>query len=223
MTQIAETPVSAKPVAWWHWHKRLYNWVLHWADTKYGMVAMITIALLEPIFVPIPADIMLVGMSLGKPKRALHYGLITAFFSVLGGTIAFTLGLLIGGERVIEFFSAISVGPLELGYRAEQALDFYDAYDFWAISISALTPVPYMLFSWVGGMAGVSLGKFVIISLIFRTLRFGSEAMLFYLFGQKAREIIEKYFNIATCVAIVLLMIIVYVVRSIGAYFAEGL
>ena len=208
-----------EPVAWWHWHRRLYNWVVHWADTRFGIVALIVLAITEPICVPIPADVLVIGLCLGKPRRSLRYGLICSFFSVLGGTIAFSLGLAIGGERVVNFFEQISFGPIDLGSRAHQALEIYRQYDFWAIAISALTPVPYMLFSWVGGMAKVSLLKFVGISVIFRTMRFGGEALLFYFLGEKARRLIEKYFNIATIVVIILLAVVVYLVRWLGHIF----
>jgi len=201
-------------VAWWHWHRRLYNWVVHWADTRFGVLALIILALTEPICVPIPADVMVVGLCLGKPKRSLRYGLTCSFFSVLGGTIAFSLGLAIGPERVVDFFSAIA-----LGAKAKFALDLYTKYDFWAIAISALTPVPYMIFSWVGGMAEVSLLKFVGISLVFRTMRFGGEALLFYFLGEKARRLMEKYFNITTVVVIILLICVVYVIKKIGHLF----
>ena len=170
-------------VAWWHWHRRLYNWVVHWADTRYGMAALIVLALTEPICVPIPADVLVIGLCLGKPKRSLRYGLTCALFSVLGGTIAFSLGLAIGPERVVDLFSTIG-----LGTKAQLALDLYTKYDFWAIAISALTPVPYMLFSWLGGMAEVSLVKFVAISVVFRTMRFGGESLLFYFLGERARR-----------------------------------
>jgi len=205
---------SGESVAWWQLHRRLYNWVVHWADTPYGMVALIVLALTEPVCVPIPADVLVVGLCLGKPKRSLRYGLTCAFFSVLGGTIAFSLGLAIGPERVVDLFDTIG-----LGAKAQLALDLYTKYDFWAIAISALTPVPYMIFSWVGGMAEVSLLKFVTISIVFRTMRFGSEALLFYFLGEKARRLIEKYFNIATVVVIILLAVVVYVVRWLGHIF----
>jgi len=207
---------SDKPVAWWHWHKRLYNWVVHWADTRYGMAALIVLALTEPICVPIPADVLVIGLCLGKPKRSLRYGLTCALFSVLGGTIAFSLGLAIGPERVVDFFNTIG-----LGSKAQLALDLYTKYDFWAIAISALTPVPYMIFSWVGGMAEVSLLKFVTISIVFRTMRFGGEALLFFFLGEKARRLIEKYFNIATIVVIILLAVVVYVIKLLGRMFSE--
>ena len=211
---------SNESVAWWHWHRRLYNWVVHWADTRFGMLALIVLALTEPICVPIPADVLVIGLCLGKPRRSLRYGLTCAFFSVLGGTIAFSLGVVIGGENVIKFFEQISFGPVHLGEKAQQALGLYRRYDFWAIAISALTPVPYMLFSWVGGMAKVSLLKFIGISVIFRTMRFGGEALLFYFLGEKARRLIEKYFNIATIVVIILLAVVVYVIKWLGHIFA---
>src|SRR4030042_5812942 len=99
---------SVEKVVWWHWHRRLYNWVVHWADTRYGVLALIILAITEPVCVPIPADIMVIGLCLGKPKHALRYGFLCSFVSVLGGTIAFSLGLAIGGERVIHFCEWIS-------------------------------------------------------------------------------------------------------------------
>jgi len=221
MSDVAEKTRQQKSVAWWHWHRRLYDWVIHWADTRFGILALILLALTEPIFVPIPADVLVIGLCLGKPRRSLKYGLTCAVFSVLGGTIAFSLGLAIGGENVIKFFEAITFGPIHLGHKAQQTLELYDKYDFWAIAISALTPVPYMLFSWVGGMANVSVLKFVGISLIFRTMRFGGEASLFYFFGKRARVLIERYFNIATVVVIVLLIVIAYIVRQVGHMFTR--
>ncbi|MBL7215491.1 MAG: DedA family protein [Phycisphaerae bacterium] len=212
-------PSVKENVAWWHWHRRLYNWVVHWADTRFGVLALIILAITEPICVPIPADVLVIGLCLGKPKSSLKYGLLCSFFSVTGGTIAFSLGLAIGPERVIHFFDVLSVGPIQLGDKAQQALELYQRYDFWAIAISALTPVPYMLFSWLGGMAEVSLVKFVGISLVFRTLRFGSESLLFYLFGEKARRLIEKYFNTATVVVILLLAILVFVMKKVSHLF----
>jgi len=220
MNDIAKQPQQSESVAWWQLHRRLYNWVVHWADTRFGVPALIVLALTEPICVPIPADVLVVGLCLGKPKRSLRYGLTCAFFSVLGGTIAFSLGLAIGGERVVSFFEQMSLGPIHLGDKAHQALELYQKYDFWAIAISALTPVPYMLFSWVGGMAEVSLLKFVTISIVFRTMRFGGEALLFYFFGEKARRLVEKYFNLATIAVIILLAVLVYVMKKLGHIFS---
>jgi len=223
MTETTQTTCAAKhprrPAAWRHWHRRFYDWVIHWANTRYGVPALIVLAVVEPVCVPIPADVLVVGLCMGKPQKAIRYGLICSLFSVLGGTLAFLLGLAIGPERVVGFFESISVGPLHLGDKAQKALELYQRYDFWAIAISALTPVPYMLFSWLGGMAEVSLVKFIGVSLIFRTLRFGGEGVLFRLFGQRARDLIEKHFNTATVIAMALLVAAVWLIRRLGHLF----
>jgi len=228
MNDIAEWPQQSKPVVWWHWHRRLYDWVIHWADTRYGVLALIILAITEPVCVPIPADIMVIGLCLGNPKRSLRYGFLCSFVSVLGGTIAFSLGLAIGGERVIQFcqrltpfFARITFGLFhpELGNLAKLTLELYQKYDFWAIAIAALTPVPYLLFSWLGGMAGVSIVKFILVSIVFRTMRFGSEGVLFFFLGEKARRLIEKYFNIATVIVIILLVMLAYIMKKLGHIF----
>ena len=203
-------------VTWWHLHRRLYNWVIHWADTRFGPLALVLLAITEPICVPIPADVLVIGLCLGKPRNSIRYGLTCAFFSVLGGTIAFSLGLAIGGENVIALFDKV-----HLGSKANLALELYQKYDFWAIAISALTPVPYMLFSWLGGMAAVSIKKFILISLVFRTMRFGGEALPFYFLGARARRLIEKYFNPATIVVIILLAGLAYAMKKLGHLFTD--
>ena len=205
---------NEQKIAWWHWHRHLYNWVIHWADTRFGPLALVLLAITEPICVPIPADVLVIGLCLGKPKQSIKYGLTCAVFSVIGGTIAFSLGLAIGGENVIALFDKV-----HLGDKANLALGLYQKYDFWAIAISALTPVPYMLFSWFGGMAEVSIKKFILISLVFRTMRFGGEALLFYFIGRPARRLIEKYFNLATIIVIVLLVVLVYAMKKLGHLF----
>ena len=215
MNKVKDIEIKQSALLWWHWHRWLYNWILHWADTRFGMLALIILAVTEPICVPVPVDVLVVGMCLSRPRRSIRYGLICSFFSVLGGTIAFSLGLWIGGENVIAFFEKV-----HLGSKADLALRLYRQYDFWAIAISALTPVPYMLFSWLGGMAEVSLSKFIVISVVFRTIRFGGESLLFYFLGEKARKLIEKYFNIATVIVIVLLALVVYIIKKIGHIFA---
>ena len=120
-----------KKLPWWHWHRHLYNWVIHWADTRFGPLALVLLAITEPICVPIPADVLVIGLCLGKPKQSIKYGLTCAVFSVIGGTIAFSLGLAIGGENVIALFDKV-----HLGDKANLALGLYQKYDFWAIAIA---------------------------------------------------------------------------------------
>ena len=202
----------------WQIHKRLYNWVLSWAEHKYGPVAMVIIAFVEPIFLPVPADLLLLAMCLAKPKRALRYGALVAAFSIAGGCLAFGLGIALGGQNVIDFFHSIHLGPIDLADKAELTLKIYRKIPFWAVATSALTPVPYMLFSWLGGFAKISFPLFIFTSLIFRTLRFGSEAVLIYFLGEKAKPLIDKYFNLVCCAVIMLLAVLFFLTKLITNY-----
>ena len=49
------------------WIRRLYDWVLHWADTPYGTAALFLLAFAESSFFPVPPDVMLAPMALAKP------------------------------------------------------------------------------------------------------------------------------------------------------------
>lgn len=201
----------------WHVHKRLYHWALHWAETRYGGAAMAVLAFSEAIFFPVPADVLLIALCLGRPKRSFFFGLICVSFSILGGCVAFGLGLAIGGDMVKQMFDVV-----HLGHKAEQAMSFYRTYDFWAVAVAALTPVPYMVFSWLGGISQISFAGFVLASVIFRSLRFFSEAGIIYFAGPRARSWIEKYFNLASILAIVLVLVLVLALRAVSKLFPAG-
>ena len=218
MMPMNQQITQAKPIGRWQLHKRLYYWVLSWAQHKYGPIVMVSIALVEPIFLPIPADLLLLAMCLGKPKKSIRYGLLVSGFSIAGGCLAFGLGLAIGKDRVLAFLENAPLGATYLQTKTDQALILYAKYDFWAVAISALTPVPYMLFSWLGGFAKISFWLFLLTSLVFRSLRFSSQAVLIYFLGAKAKPWIDKYFNLVCCAVIGLLIILFLLSKMIGQY-----
>ena len=92
---------------------------------------MVVVALFEPIFLPIPADLLLMAMCLAKPKKSLRYGALVVTFSILGGCLAFGLGMAIGDQTVVDFFHTLKFGPLNLGQKADLTLDIYRKIPFW--------------------------------------------------------------------------------------------
>lgn len=83
---------GARPVPWWHLHRRLYNWVLHWADTPYGTPALCVLAFTESSFFPIPPDVLLIALGISKPRRAFYYATVCSALSVLGGMFGYLIG-----------------------------------------------------------------------------------------------------------------------------------
>ena len=53
--------------------RRLYNWVLSWADSPHGLIALAGISFAESSFFPIPPDVLQVALSVSKPKKKLSF------------------------------------------------------------------------------------------------------------------------------------------------------
>ncbi len=65
--------------------RKTYDWVISWANSKWSQVALAINSFSESIFFPVPPDVLLISLSLGKTKRALYFAAITSIFSVVGG------------------------------------------------------------------------------------------------------------------------------------------
>ena len=84
--------------------RRLYDWVLHWAETPYSTWALFVLAFCESSFFPIPPDILLVSLAVAVPKKSFRYALICSVGSVLGGCFGYLIGwkfMTIIGNKII--------------------------------------------------------------------------------------------------------------------------
>ena len=73
--------------------KSLYDWVLSWADSKYGTLALFLVAFCESSFFIVPPDVLLIALAVSKPKRSFYYALISTIGFVLGGMFGYFIGL----------------------------------------------------------------------------------------------------------------------------------
>lgn len=190
------------------WHRRLYHWVLSWAEHPQATWALFALAFAESSFFPIPPDVLLIALCLGQPRRAWWYATVCTTGSVLGGLAGYAIGMGLYesvGRPILEFY-----GLMEK-YGEVQAL--YRRYDVWAVGIAGLTPIPYKAFTVTAGAFGISLPGFVAASIIGRGLRFGLVATLLRLWGEPAREFIDRHLGILTILFAVLLVGGFFVIR----------
>src|SRR3989338_7658299 len=181
--------------------RKLYDWVLSWAHKKYSSFALFVIAFTESSFFPIPPDVLQIALSVSKPKKSFFFALISSIGSVLGGIFGYFIG----------FFLFDSVGKLiidTLGYQSQfdAVGNLYKSYAFLVILTAAFTPIPYKVFTIAAGFWQVGLFPLIAASIIGRSARFFLVAALFYFFGPKIKELIDKYFNWLTIIFIVLLI-----------------
>ena len=76
-----------------------------------------------------------------------------------------------------------------------QIQGLYDQYDFWAVFLAGLTPIPYKVFTLSAGVFDINFGVFVVASALSRGLRFFAVAALIYRFGPPIARFIDRYFD----------------------------
>ena len=188
--------------------RRLYNWVLGWADTKYGVPALAIVSFAESSFFPVPPDPLLMALSLGKPKRAFWYALVCSVMSVLGGIFGYFIGWALWG-LMSSFFLTYVFSP--------EAFDFvrvqYEQNAFLAILGAAITPIPYKVFTVSAGVFHINLLYLILASAIGRSARFFLEAGLVYFFGEQIRNFIDKYFNLLVTLFFILVLAGFFIVK----------
>jgi len=170
--------------------RRLYNWVLSLAESRYGIWALFAIAFAESSFFLVPPDVLLIALSVGAPKKALRFAGVCTAGSVLGASVGYLLGwefyeLL--GRKIIDFYSAGD------SYDAVKAL--YERWDAVAVMVAGFTPIPYKVFTIAAGAFKINFATFMLASLVSRGARFFLIGALIWWLGPGIKDFIDRYFN----------------------------
>ncbi len=185
--------------------KRMYLWVLHWAETPYGTPALFGLSFAESSFFPIPPDVLQIALSISKPKRSFYYAAVSAVASVLGAILGWYIGYALWAGFLESFFLNYVPGVTDKSIAKVQGL--YAAYGFAVIAIAAFTPIPYKVFTITAGMGStISLPVLIAASIFGRSARFFLVATCIYFFGPTVKHYIDKYFELITIVFTILLI-----------------
>ncbi len=183
--------------------RKLYDWVLHWADTPYGALVLFLLALAESSFFPIPPDALLIALCLGAIKKSWRFAFYTAVASVIGGIIGYFIGYGIW-PLVNSFFFKYVPGFSESFFL--QVMANYNEYGFWYVFLAGFTPIPYKVFTIASGVFKLNFFLFFLASTLSRSLRFFAVAGLFRKFGPGIKVFIDKYFNILAILFFILIV-----------------
>lgn len=181
--------------------RQLYDWVLHWAHTPYAVPVLFGLAFVESSVFPIPPDVLLVALCLGRPRQSFYFATVCTVGSVLGGLFGYLIGHQFWHLTSTFFFNYIFSENLFL-----QVQSIYNKYDFLAIFVSGFTPIPYKVFTIAAGVFNINLFTFTIASICGRSGRFFLVALLIFLFGKKVKDFIDKYFGLLTVAFTVLFL-----------------
>ena len=171
------------------WIRKLYDWVLHWAETPYGIPALFILAFAEASFFPVPPDVLLIALAVAIPKKSFKMALYCTTASVLGAILGYAIGMFFFdavGNRIIDFYG--------IHEQFEYVAQKYTDNAFAAITIAGFTFIPFKVFTIAAGVFHVNIFVLVFASILSRGARFFLLAALIYHFGPTIKAFIDTYF-----------------------------
>ncbi len=183
------------------WLRRCYHWTLSWADHPQAQVALFFIAVIEASIFPIPPDILLVTLALGRPELGIRLALLATAGSTIGACIGYSVGMLLFvsvAQPLLGFYGAIDQ------FNHVQAL--FSEYGLWVVLIAGFSPVPFKVVTIAAGAFGLPFSSFIAATVVSRGARFFIEGGLLQWGGERLRALVEKYFELLT-IAVAMLVI----------------
>lgn len=179
--------------------RKLYDWVLNWAETPYGPAALFILAFAEASFFPIPPDALLIVLVLGSSTKAFRFASICLTASIAGAIFGYVIGHYLWWTpsneftNIALFFFNNIPGFTQTAFFDIQKL--YTEYDFWIIFTAGFTPLPYKAVTISSGAFNINVVMFLVASIISRGARFFLVSFLIWKFGPNIKAFIDKYFN----------------------------
>ena len=73
--------------------RKLYDWVLSWANKSSEPKVLAGISFAEASFFPIPPDVLLIPLALVRKEKALSFGILLTISSIPGVVLGYGIGL----------------------------------------------------------------------------------------------------------------------------------
>ena len=190
--------------------RKLYDWVLHWTDTKYGMPALFILAFAESSFFPIPPDVLLIALAMGKRSKAFRFALVCSIGSIIGGIAGYSIGHFAwwSGKNVYSslalfFFDNVPGFSVDIFQKIRSQ---YELNNILIVFTAGFTPIPYKIITITAGAFNINFPMFLLASSVSRTARFFLVSLLIWKFGEPITTFIDKYFNLLTIIFTILLL-----------------
>ena len=181
--------------------RSLYNWTLKKAEHKYSSWVLSIVSFAESSFFPIPPDVLLIPMIIAKRTKAWTYAFICTLSSVFGGVVGYAIGFFLFnsiGILIVEFYHLTnSFNTFE---------NYYKEYGMLIVLGAGFTPFPFKFITIASGVFSLNIFLFIFTAFIARGFRFYLLAILLFIFGEKIKFLIDKYFNILAVLFFILLV-----------------
>lgn len=167
--------------------KHFYNRCMSWAEHPHRERYLVGVSVFESFIFPLPTALLMIPMVIATPDKWVRLATITTLMSVLGALIGYYLG-----------YAAIAIiepWVIKMGWWEQLLLakDEFAVYGVWAVTLGAITPAPFKLFTITAGILSMSLLPFFIAALLGRSLHFFLIASLMAWAGPKMEPVVRRY------------------------------
>ncbi|MBI2220035.1 MAG: DedA family protein [Acidobacteria bacterium] len=184
------------------WLRALYDWTMKWADTPQSLWALFFIAFAESSVFPIPPDVLLIAIVASNTRRWLTAAAVCTGGSVTGAMLGYAIGwgfMATLGQGIIDFYQA--------RHYWDRVVTLYQGeWGVWFLAAAAFTPIPYKVATIAAGATQMPFVPFVLVSTVGRAGRFFLVAAILRVFGGAVRARLEKNFDLAAALFMVLLV-----------------
>ncbi|OOF85565.1 hypothetical protein BKG93_04430 [Rodentibacter ratti] len=182
----------------------MYDKTMEWSKHRFAAFWLSFVSFIEAIFFPIPPDVMLIPMSMSKPKSAVKFALYTAIASALGGIVGYAIGYF-----ATDWVQGI-VQQWGYGDHWATAIKWFEQWGVLVVFVAGFSPIPYKVFTICAGVMQMVFLPFVLTAFISRAARFLLVAKLAAWGGEKFAAKLRKSIEIIGWSVVVL---------AVAAYF----
>ena len=187
----------------------VYEYALRWSAHPRAPWYLAALSFIEAFIFPGAPEIMLVPMTLAKPKSWASYASISLACSLLGSVVGYMMGHY-GFELARPLLDHMGWSPAIDAYVTQlRSLDPWAV--FWVLVVGGFTPVPLKIFSWASGIVGVPMLAFLAAMLVGRGKRVYLLCGLIRLGGERVEKALHRWIEwVAWGVLVVLVLVGLY-------------
>jgi len=200
--------------------RKLFDKTIKLAGNKNSKFFLGGISFIESFIFPIPPDVIIIPMTIAKPKNWLKIFLIATIGSVLGAILGYFIGYVFFNEigiKIFELYGVDNASFLKDKVSSQGGVIAWMA----LLAIAGFTPVPFKLLTITSGFVHFNIFYFIIISFLTRGSRFFIIAFLIGNFGPTIKKIIEKRLIVFSIIFTIVIIIVAYLVYNFLINFVE--
>lgn len=185
--------------------RRLYRWILSWANHPWGTAVLAVLSFLDSFVFPIPPLFLQIALSLERPRRSFWYATVNTVASVLGAAMGWYIGHALWA----------SIGVKIIGEVPQKYRDMLHENQFLWTVLYSFIPLPFKVITLGSGFLNLPVPTLLVASTLGRSSRFYLLGVICYVWGNRAREFIERHFNRVCLVGGIALAVVVVLVKLV--------